>query len=417
MKYGLIGEKLSHSFSPEIHKKIGDYPYALKELGADEVEPFIKAKDFCAINVTIPYKKTVIPYLDYISDEAKQIGAVNTIVNKNGVLYGYNTDFEGLKDLIMRVTSGKALSGKVLILGTGGTSLTANAVCRSLGADEILTVSRSERDGCISYENAYQKHSDASYIINCTPCGMYPKDSECPIDLLRFPSLLGVVDAIYNPLRTSLIRTAKRMGVRSEGGLYMLVSQAVRAYGYFFDKAPDTELNERVYSEILNEKQNIVLIGMPSCGKSTVGKRLCELLGANFIDTDEMIVKKSGSSIPDIFEKYGEQYFRDIESEVIREISSGVTGTVISTGGGAVLRNENLDLLRANGILVFLDRDLNKLVATSDRPLTSDLEALRRKYNDRYPIYNRVCDIRVNGNESVDEVAQSIMDRLKGGQK
>jgi shikimate dehydrogenase len=305
----------------------------------------------------------------------------------------------------------------VLILGTGGTSLTANAVCRSLGADEIITVSRSEKEGCISYGNAYQKHSDASYIINCTPCGMYPKDSECPIDLDSFPSLLGVVDAIYNPLRTSLIRTAKRMGVRSEGGLYMLVSQAVRAYGYFFDKAPDTELNERVYSEILNEKQNIVLIGMPSCGKSTVGKRLCELLGTKMIDTDEMIVKKSGMPITEIFAKYGEQYFRDLESEVIREISSGVTGTVISTGGGAVLRNENLDLLRANGLLVFLDRDLSKLVATSDRPLTSDLEALRRKYNERYPIYNRVCDIRVNGNESVDEVAQIIMDRLKGGQK
>lgn len=413
MKYGLIGEKLSHSFSPEIHKKIGDYPYALRELTPDELNPFMTAKDFYAINVTIPYKKAVIPYLDFISDEAREIGAVNTVVNKDGVLYGYNTDFEGLKSLVSRVTSGKDLSGKVLILGTGGTSLTANAVCRYLKADQIFTVSRSEKDGCISYETAYEKHSDASYIINCTPCGMYPKDSECPIDISRFPSLLGVVDAIYNPLRTVLIRNAKDKGIPAEGGLYMLVSQALIAYGHFFGITPDPALTDRVYREILSHKQNIVLIGMPSCGKSTVGKRICELLGREFIDTDDMIVKKSGMPIPEIFKKYGEEHFRDLESEVIREISSGVTGTVISTGGGAVLRNENVDLLRANGTLVFLDRDLDKLVPTQDRPLTSDLEALKQKYAVRYPIYDRVSDKKICGNGTVSEVAEAIIKYLK----
>lgn len=413
MKYGLIGEKLGHSFSPEIHKRIGDYPYVLKELAPNEVEGFMKAKDFCAINVTIPYKKTVIPYLHFISDEAKMIGAVNTVVNKNGVLYGYNTDFEGLKSLILRVTSGKELHGKVLILGTGGTSLTANAVCRAMKADEIITVSRSAKDGCISYDEAYEKHSDASYIINCTPCGMYPKDNDCPIDIERFPQLRGVIDAIYNPLRTVFIRTAKKKGIPAEGGLYMLVSQAVRAYEYFFGITPDASLTERVYSEILREKQNVVLIGMPSCGKTSIGKKLCELMGTKMIDTDEEITKKSGMPIPEIFQKYGEKHFRDLESEVIRELSSGVTGTVISTGGGAILRNENVDLLRANGILVFLDRPLSMLTATSDRPLSSDVEALKKRFEERYPIYNSVCDIKVPSVNDVASVAFEIAELMK----
>ena len=411
MKYGLIGEKLGHSFSPEIHKRIGDYPYELKEMTESEVGAFMTDRDFSAINVTIPYKKTVIPYLNVISDEAKAIGAVNTVVNKNGILYGYNTDFYGLKNLILRVT--KSLHGKVLILGTGGTSLTARAVCKHLGAEEIITVSRSQKEGCITYEEMYKIHTDADFIINCTPCGMYPKDFDAPVSLNAFNKLKGVIDVIYNPLRTPLIREAKRLGVAAEGGLYMLAAQAVEAYGHFFETEIDTEITDRVYSDIISEKQNIVLIGMPSCGKTTIGKRLCELLGCVFYDTDEEIVKTSGMSIPEIFEKYGEAHFRDLESKVVRSLSQGVSGAVIATGGGAVLRESNADLLRANGVLVFIDRKLELLMPTSDRPLTSDIPALTKKYNDRYPIYSNVCDVHVCGNGSVNEVADEIIKHLK----
>lgn len=409
MKYGLIGEHLSHSFSPEIHKRIGDYPYVLKELSPEEVGDFMRAKDFCAINVTIPYKKTVIPYLDAISDDAREIGAVNTVVNRNGILYGYNTDFEGMKSLVLRVTGGKPLEGKVLILGTGGTSLTAMAVAKALGADTVLRVSRSEKEGCITYAEAEKHHTDASFIINCTPCGMYPNDCGSPICIDAFQSLTGVADAIYNPLRTVLVRSAKRKGISSEGGLYMLVSQAVIAYGHFFGVEPDPSLTERVYSEILREKENVVLIGMPSSGKSTVGKHLCELLGARFFDTDAEIVKASGMEIPEIFAKYGEEHFRDLETEAVRSLSSGISGSVIATGGGAILREENVDLLRANGVLVFLDRPLDMLIATSDRPLSSDREALTRRYNERYPIYSSVCDLTVPSISDPMSVAEDIL--------
>ncbi len=411
MKYGLIGEKLGHSFSPEIHKKIGDYPYELREIQKSSLDKFMTDKDFSAINVTIPYKKAVIPYLDVISDEAKAIGAVNTVVNKNGILYGYNTDFYGLKNLILRVT--KSLHGKVLVLGTGGTSLTAKAVCKHLGAKEILTVSRAQKDDCITYEEMYDSHTDAAFIINCTPCGMYPNDFDTPVRLTPFHKLEGVIDVIYNPLRTPLIREAKRLGIAAEGGLYMLVGQAVEAYGHFFGTETDTEITDRVYSEILSEKQNIVLIGMPSCGKSSIGKRLCELLGCSFYDTDEEITKNSGMTIPEIFKKYGEEHFRDLESEAIRSLSQGISGAVIATGGGAVLRESNTDLLRANGVLVFIDRDLDLLIPTSDRPLTSDIDALTKKYNDRYPIYSSVRDICICGNGSVNEVADDIIEKLK----
>ena len=413
MKYGLIGEKLGHSFSPEIHKRIGDYPYELKELTPDAVEGFMREKDFSAINVTIPYKKTVIPYLDEISEDASLIGAVNTIVNRDGRLYGYNTDFEGMKSLIFRVSGGKALHGKVLILGTGGTSLTASAVAKHLGASPVIKVSRSEGDDCITYSEALKNHLDATFIINCTPCGMYPNDSGCPISLEGFTSLEGVADAIYNPLRTVFIRDAKRRGIPAEGGLYMLVSQAVIAYGHFFGITPAPSLTDRVYGEILREKENIVLVGMPSSGKSTVGKQLCELLGASFIDTDAEIVRVSGMQIPEIFEKYGEKHFRDLESDVIRSLSSGVSGHVIATGGGAVLREENVDLLRANGVLVFLDRPLDMLIATSDRPLSSDREALERRYNERYPIYTAISDLTVPSVDTPEAVASQIAEILK----
>lgn len=413
MKYGLIGEKLTHSFSPEIHEKLGDYPYELIELTKEDVGKFMTEKDFSAINVTIPYKKDVIPYLDEISGEAKRIGAVNTVVNKNGRLYGYNTDYEGMSRLVERVTNGKKLFGKVLILGTGGAAVTAKVAASDLGAEKIITVSRTKTEETVTYDEAIELHSDASFIINCTPVGMYPNDEASPIDLSPFTQLSGVIDAIYNPLRTPLIRQAKRLGIPAEGGLYMLVSQGVAAYGYFFDTEAPRELCDRIYNEVLRDKENIVLVGMPSCGKSSIGKALSVTLRRHFYDSDEPIADEAGMSIPEIFLRYGEAHFRYLETKSIKKLSSGIWNAVIATGGGAILREENVDMLKANGRLIFLDRSLDNLIPTSDRPLSNDIEALTMRYEERHPIYLSVCDDVVDGNGSVAEVASNVIKTLK----
>ena len=408
MEYGLIGEKLGHSFSKEIHRKIGDYDYALKELPPDGVAPFLTAGDFKAINVTIPYKTAVIPYLSYISPEAEAIGAVNTVVNRGGRLYGYNTDFFGLTELLFRSTGGKPLHGKVLILGTGGTSLTARAVVLTMGAEPIA-VSRTASSDAITYEEALTLHTDARFLINTTPVGMYPRTEGMAIDPAAFPLLTGVADAVYNPLRTPLIRRALALGLPAEGGLYMLVAQAVAAYGHFFDVTPDKTFTDRIYGEILSEKENIVLIGMPASGKSSVGRAVAERLGRPFLDSDDEIVKEAGMPIPAYFAAYGEAAFRELESRVIARLSATVNGAVLATGGGAVLRADNVDRLKGNGRLFWLDRSLAKLTPTSDRPLSSDLEALRKRYEERYPIYRAVSDCRIDGNGSVEAVAEAVV--------
>ena len=370
MDYGLIGERLPHSFSKEIHEKIADYKYSLKELKPDEVQSFILSKNFKAINVTIPYKQTVIPFLDEIAPEAQAIGAVNTVVNRGGVLYGYNTDFGGMRALIER-TEVDLKYKKALILGTGGTSRTAKAVCERLGAKEILRVSRSGKEGSITYEDAYASHSDADVIINTTPCGMYPNIFDCPIDLDRFPHLSGVIDAVYNPLNTALVLKARALGLNAAGGLYMLTAQAVLAAEHFMDKELDAvKLTNEIYDDIYFSKRNIVLSGMPGSGKSTVGKIVADQLGREFIDTDALIVERAGE-ITKIFAEHGEAYFRNLETEVIKELAP-LNGKVISLGGGAVLRNENVEVLRHNGEIFFIDRALESLIPTDDRPLADD---------------------------------------------
>ena len=305
MEYGLIGAKLGHSFSKEIHAQIGKYDYELKEIVSTDLPAFLKQKDFKGINVTIPYKQTVIPYLSSIDDAAKEIGAVNTIVNKNGQLFGYNTDFIGLKRLIL--SQGFDFTGKkVLILGTGGTSKTANAVAKALGAKNILTVSRNpgstnkkdddvatpSQPSTISYEQAGTSHTDCSFIINTTPCGMFPNTNDSPIDLTPFKKLEGVIDVIYNPIRTKLVLQAQELGIKACGGLYMLVQQAIAASEYFFDTSYPAEITDKIYKNILKQKQNIVLVGMPGCGKSTIGKKLAEALNRTLYDTDELITEK-----------------------------------------------------------------------------------------------------------------------------
>ena len=405
MIYGCIGEHLGHSFSREIHGKLADYPYALMEIAPENLGAFMTERPFSAINVTIPYKTAVIPYLAEIDGQAAAIGAVNTIVNRGGKLQGYNTDFYGMTALIEK--AGVAVSGKkTLILGTGGTSLTAAAVAKALGAREILKVSRTGKDGAVTYEEAYARHADAEILINTTPCGMFPRGG-LPIAPERFPHLSGVIDAVYNPLRTELIRRARALGVPAAGGLYMLVMQAVRAYEIFTGQKCPSDKAEAVYREIAASKENIVLIGMPGSGKSTVGKLLAARLGRPFIDTDKRIVEKTGKEIPLIFEEVGEPGFRDIESEVIREVSTE-TGAIIATGGGAILRAENVDALRANGRLYFRDRPLENLKATASRPLSSTREALTALYEARLPLYKAAADETISDTASAEDAAQRI---------
>ena len=391
-KYGCIGRKLTHSFSKEIHARLADYQYDLIELEEDEIGPFFEKKDFAAINVTIPYKQTVIPYLDEVSDVAQRIGAVNTIVNRDGRLYGYNTDYYGMKALIEK--AGIDMHGKkVLILGTGGTSKTANVVATDMGAAEILTVSRRKPEGCITYEEAISRHADAQVIINTTPSGMYPDCEGKPIDVSAFDALEGVIDAVYNPLSTNLILDARQKGSKADGGLYMLVMQAVVAVEKFIGERIPKEKADAVFASVRASKENIVLTGMPGSGKSTVG-RLLHVEGFEFIDTDAEIEKRCGCAIKELIEMRGEQYFRDLESEVIRDVSSACC-RIISTGGGAVLREENIRSLKRNGKIFFLDAALQRLCATSDRPLSDTEEKLAALYNQRLNIYQSTADVIV----------------------
>ena len=412
MEYGLIGEHLPHSFSKTIHDMIGGYDYSLQEIAPAELDAFMTRRDFKGINVTIPYKQVVIPYLGGMTDRAEKIGAVNTIVNRNGKLYGDNTDFGGMEALCRK--AGISFSGRrVLILGSGGTSRTAYAAAKSGGASFVAKVSRSGKDGAVTYEKMYAAYTDAQVIINTTPCGMYPEPYECPVDPAAFPKLSGVLDVIYNPLATQLVLRAGRQGVKASGGLYMLVAQAVLASGVFTGQEIRDEMIEEIYAKLLAQKQNIVLTGMPGSGKTTVGKVLAKRLGRKLIDTDKVIVQEQGCPISEIFEKTGESGFRDLETEVIRRISKE-TGCIIATGGGAVLREENVDALKSNGTVVFLDRNIHAIVPTATRPLSDSTDKLKKLYHVRYPIYRKAADLHIRVVGNVYHAADDICFALYG---
>lgn len=407
MKYGLIGEKLGHSFSKEIHEMIGYYKYDLHEVAKTEIDSFMIEKDFIGINVTIPYKETVIPYLDEISPQASSIGAVNTIVNINGKLYGHNTDYFGMLALIKK-NNIDCYNKKVLILGTGGTSKTAYAVLKDLGAKIILKASINNEVGTITYDDAVRNHNDAEIIINTTPVGMYPKNDGCIINLDYFKNLIGVIDVVYNPLRTNLVINAKNKNIPSEGGLYMLVGQAVYASGLFLNQEMDLSIIDKIYDKLRSDKENIILIGMPSSGKTTIGKLLSEKLNRKLIDTDELIVDKIGMSIAEYLKSHTEKEFRNIETECVKEAAK-LSGVVLATGGGAVLRCENVQALKQNGKLYFLKRDLNLLTPTQSRPFSSDYESLKRRYEERLPIYESVCDVNVDNNGDILDTVNAII--------
>ncbi len=410
MKYGCIGEKLGHSFSKEIHGKIADYPYCIREIPPGELASFMEKKGFIGINVTIPYKQAVIPFLDKIDFGAKEIGAVNTIVNRNGKLFGYNTDFFGMKAL-MEKNSISCQGKKVLVLGTGGTSKTARCVAKSMGAKSVLTVGRTKKEGCITYEEMYREHSDANVIIQTTPVGMFPAADGCPLDFAPFWNLTGVVDAVYHPLKTNLVLEAEKRGITAVGGLYMLVAQAVFASEYFLDVVHGNAVIEKVYTKMLKEKENIVLIGMPGCGKTTIGTLLAED-GKSFFDSDKEIEKEIGCTIKSYMESHGEEAFRDVEERVIARLSN-LTGCVISVGGGAVLRENNRKRLKRNGRTVFLNTPLERLVPTDDRPLSDTIEKLKALYAARIDIYRAIADIEIIPPAGISDTLAAVKEALQ----
>ena len=407
MKYGLIGAHLPHSFSKQIHESLG-YAYELVELTPQALEGFLARREFAGINVTIPYKEAVMPFLDEIDPLAQAIGAVNTIVNCGDRLVGYNTDFGGMKAMIVR--AGIRMEGKrVLILGTGGTSKTAMAVCRSLKAASVHKVSRSEKPDAVSYEQAYQNHPDTQIILNTTPVGMYPDVLSRPIDLKRFPQLYGVVDVIYNPLRTALLAHLwQKPEIYQSGGLFMLVKQATIASSLFTGQAENPVMADVIYSRLLREKENLVLVGMPGSGKSTVGAILAKKTGRKLVDLDEEIARRSGMTIPQIFQTRGEAAFRDLETQVIRELA-GTTSAILPTGGGAILRDENVAALKQNGRLFFLDRPLEALLPTADRPLGDSREKIAALYAARYDRYLAVSDEHILVHSTPERAAADVL--------
>ena len=385
MKYALIGEKLSHSFSKIIHEAMGKYQYDLVSVPKGTLKDFVKTNQYDGFNVTIPYKKDIMEFCDYISPSAKKIGCVNTVKKVNGKLYGYNTDYDGF-DALAKKNKINFKDKKVVILGSGGTSLTVYAVVSDSNASDIKIVSRS---GKYNYENI-PLWNDCQIIINTTPVGMFPHNGETPLNISDFPNCEGVLDVIYNPLTTKLVFDAKEKGISAENGLYMLVYQAKKAFEIFTEDSFTDEETDKIFADLYYKMSNIVLIGMPGSGKSTLGKKIGEITNKEFIDTDEKIVEKTGMSIPEIFEKHGEKYFREIESEIASQTGK-LSGKVIATGGGIVTNNANLYHLKQNGIIYYITRELSCL-DTHGRPLSKDLETLKQMEQIRKPMYEKFAD-------------------------
>ena len=402
---GLIGEKLGHSFSPAIHGKLADYEYRLYELSPGQLGPFLEKKEFDGLNVTIPYKKTVIPYCDELTEAAKSIGSVNTIVKRaDGTLLGHNTDYDGIMWLLKN--AGAQVKGKkAVVLGTGGASLTVQAALRNLGAAQVVVISRSGED---NYENI-ARHSDAKILINATPVGMYPKTGVSPVDLDVFTALEGVFDVVYNPAKTQLLLEAEKRGIPCANGLGMLVAQAKAACERFTGQPVADEKVYTIKAEMERTTRNVMLIGMPGSGKSTVGAALAESLGRRLVDVDERIVEMAGCSIPEIFAKDGEEGFRQIEHQALCEVSKE-SGLVIATGGGVVTRPENLDPMRQNSLIVWLLRD-TALLPKDGRPL-SQANSLTEMFKVREPLYRAAADCIADNNGSLEDTVKQILEAM-----
>lgn len=414
MKYGLIGEHLGHSFSKQIQTRIAeivnvkDYDYQLVELNKEEFKEFMEKKDFKGINVTIPYKKDVIPYLDEMDESAKAIGAVNTIINVDGKLKGFNTDFGGF--LYMVKAHNVHMEGKkVLIIGNGGACAAVKAVCEHEKAKDIVIVSRSADRGAIGYDEMYTSHLDADIVVNTSPVGMFPNIANAPIDVSWFHKLECVLDVVYNPILTHLCFEAQEADIKRVIGLEMLIAQAKYTFEIFENMSFDDSIIDEIKKEMLKDRCNIVLIGMPSAGKTTIGKMLEEKLGKEFFDLDDMIIAKAGKSIPEIFQESGEAGFRAIETEVAIEASK-MNNKIIATGGGAIKHKVNMDFLRLNGITIFIDRDIDKLISSDpNRPLSSSKQALQQMHKERYPLYQKYAAYVAVNNANIEETVDDIV--------
>lgn len=410
-QYGLIGGKLGHSYSKIIHEQIADYTYELMPLPTEvEARAFMEKRTFAAINVTIPYKQLVIPYCDVVDPKAQAIGAVNTIVNRDGKLYGYNTDYAGFAYLAK--AHGVDFAGKtVLILGTGGTHSTVTAVCRDGGAKEILTASRTGKDGALLYSEAMHRR-DVQIVVNTTPCGMYPNVGQCLIDPKAFPRLEAVLDVIYNPFRTELLLRAEDCGVTAAGGFEMLVAQAVFAAEHFTGKTLDSAATiPDVSRRLRHELANVSIIGMPGCGKSTVGAALAKRLGKKFVDLDAEIERRTGYTIPDIFAQEGEAAFRRYEADVLADIAKG-NSQVIACGGGVIKNPANSRALRQNGPVLWVRRPLERL-ATGGRPLSKGGAALKQLEAERTPLYNAASTAVLENNGTLAEAVERAVELFK----
>ncbi|MGM9942395.1 MAG: shikimate kinase [Bulleidia sp.] len=406
MKLGLIGMPLGHSWSPAIHSFLINKPYDLIPLHEDELGPFLKDRNFDGLNVTIPYKQAVIPYLDELEESAERIGAVNCIVNRNGKLTGYNTDYEGFRDML--VCNGVEVRGKqAAVLGSGGASKAIREAILTLGGTPVI-VSRNPKGEQISYEQLYEKQEKFSILVNTTPVGMSPDVDVSPVDPARFTNLSHVIDIVANPLCTTLCFQAKQLGIPCLGGFEMLVRQALAADRYFLDQDMNSDLIQPCINALLAERRNIVLIGMPTCGKSTISALLGEITGKHVVEMDEEITEKLGMPIRDWFETYGEQSFREKETETAVEHSTG-KGEIISCGGGVIKTEATMRALSHNGIIIWIDRNLDYLYSTSDRPLASSIEQVRSLYVQRRPLYEKYSDITIQNNGTVEDCIEKII--------
>lgn len=406
MEYGLIGEKLGHSFSKLIHEQLSNYSYELCPLPTQaQAREFLQEKAFKAINVTIPYKQLVMEYCDEIDPRARAIGAVNTVVNKNGKLFGYNTDFEGFRYMVRR--HGVSFKGKtILLLGTGGTQRTVAAVAQNEGAAMVLRVSRRAGENALTYEQA-AKRQDVDIIVNTSPAGMYPNNGGCLVDLDNYPQLEAVFDVVYNPFHTALLQQAEARNILAVNGLCMLVAQAKYAAEYFLDTGIDESEIERIYQSLKAKQANLVLIGMPSCGKTSLGKQLAQRLNKPFVDLDTELEIRAGKPICEILSPGNETAFRNLESKVTEDFSKE-SGQVISTGGGVILREKNVACLRQNGVVIYIDRPLDALTPGGQRPLSQNRQALRKQYELRAPLYEAACHARIENNMPLQDVAAAI---------
>ena len=403
--YGLIGEKLGHSFSPAIHGKLAGYEYRLIELAPEELGSFLRSGQFDGLNVTIPYKKAVIPYCDELTPQARRIGSVNTILRRpDGTLLGHNTDYDGFAYLL-RSAGAEVAGKKALVLGTGGASLTVHTVLEDLGVGESVAISRSGPD---NYTNL-DRHADARIIVNATPVGMYPNTGTSPVDLSLFPSLEGVFDLIYNPAKTQFLLDGEKRGLLWANGLGMLVAQAKAAAELFLGRPiPDGRVAD-ITREMEWDTRNLLLIGMPGCGKTTVGQALANRLGRKLVDTDALVEEAAGCTIPELFAREGEAAFRHLEHEILCRVGRE-SGLVIATGGGAVTRPENLDPMRQNSTVIFLRRPLDQL-PIEGRPI-SQANSLEELYRRRLPLYQQAADWAVD-NVSLDDTVTEIIRRLE----